>query len=278
MRKAFVFIASFVAVLVAGAALAFMATPGTDADDVAKEEAIEETTTTSMFHEEEKELPAESEEDTAQPKGEEPKDEEPKEEAKDEPAEHNTPPELVILYPEDGARFTEKHLAFEGEVEPGARVFAGDYEADVTEDGHWRIVLILSDGGNLATITAVDDTGNEAHAQVKVYLDFDDEPKDEPKDYEFTANQKYGSCAEDVPYDVWFGTGEPGTTVWVGNDYGSASTVIGEKGGWDLKVFFPEAPCNTQIAVVLETDEGHRKVYEFIRFCDKDGPADDEPK
>lgn len=272
--------ATFAAVLIAGVALAFMSAPGSEVADGAEEEAVKETTTTSVFHEEEKELPQESEYVEEAPKDEKaPYEEEPK--AEEEPEVDDTPPELVILYPEDGAHFTEKTLAFEGEVEPGAQVFAGDYQADVTDDGHWTIVLLLSDGGNLATITAVDEAGNESHAQVKVYLDSaHDEGKEEPKDYVLTANQKYGSCGEDVPYDVWYGTGEPGTTVTIGSEYGSGSTVIGEKGNWDLKVFFPEAPCNKQFAVVLETNDGHHKVYEFIRICEESGgdSTEKEPK
>lgn len=273
MRKAFVFIATFVAVLIAGAAFAFMATPGDEVAEAAEESAIEETTTTSVLHEEEENPPAVVDEK------EEPKEEEEpnKDQEKEEPEKDTTPPELVILYPEDGTHFTETHLAFEGEVEAGSKVFAAGYEADVTDDGHWRIVLILSPGGNLATFTAVDASGNEAQAQVKVYLDKTEEtpkeePKEETKEYEFTAHQKYGSCSEDVPYDVWYGTGDPGTKIWIGSEYGSNSTVIGEKGNWDLKVKFPEAPCNDEIKVVLETDDGHRKVYEFIRLCESDSP------
>ncbi|MCZ6662462.1 MAG: hypothetical protein O6951_06000, partial [Actinobacteria bacterium] len=283
MRKAFVFIATFVAVLIAGAAFAFMATPGDEVAEAAEESAIEETTTTFVLHEEEENPPVVVDE------REEPKEEEEpnKDQEKEEPEKDTTPPELVILYPEDGAHFTETHLTFEGEVEAGSKVFAAGYEADVTDDGHWRIVLILSLGGNLATFTAVDASGNEAQAQVKVYLDKTEEtpkeePKEETKEYEFTAHQKYGSCSEDVPYDVWYGTGDPGTKIWIGSEYGSNSTVIGEKGNWDLKVKFPEAPCNDEIKVVLETDDGHRKVYEFIRLCENEGGGEDhdgeEPK
>ncbi len=275
MRKAFVFIATFVAVLIAGAAFAFMATPGDEVAEGAEETTIKETTT-SVVHEEEEKPPVVVDEKEESKEEEEPN----KEQEKEEPEKDTTPPELVILYPEDGAHFTDTHLAFEGEVEPGSKVFAAGYEADVTDDGHWRIVLILSSGGNLATFTALDETGNEAQASVKVYLDKTEEapkeePNDEPKEYEFAAHQKYGSCNEDVPYDVWYGTGDPGTKIWIGSEYGSNSTVIGENGNWDLKVKFPEAPCNDAIKVVLETDDGHRKVYEFIRLCEKEGGGED---
>lgn len=272
MRKAFVFIATFVAVLIAGAAFAFMAAPDGDAAGSDKEQAVEEPTTTSLFHEEEKEPPAEPEKEPEDPQKEEPRYDGPGEEEKDEPEEDTTPPELVILYPENGAHFTESHLAFEGEAEPGSEVYAGEYKADIDDSGHWRIVLILSPGGNLTTFRAYDDAGNVSEAQVKAYLDLEkEESKEEPRDHDFTAHQKYGSCGEDLPYDKWYGTGEPGTKIWIGSDYGSNSTVIGEDGSWFVKVLFPEAPCNSEFKVVLETDGGHRQVYEFIRWCEGDG-------
>lgn len=281
MKKTLVFVAAFALVLVAGAAVAFMATPG---DDVASEE-IEAPTASS---DEEKDEP---------PAAEEPKEEEsyeedpPKEEHEEDPPKEETgpeepaaeeakedpdtePPHLEILHPEDGQHFDEKKIAFEGKTEPGARVFAGKYEADVDEEGNWRIVLILTnDGGNLAKFVATDAAGNESTAQVQAYYDapVKNEPKDEGKDHEFTAYQKFGSCGEEPPYDIWQGTGEPGTKIWIGSEFGSNTTTIGEKGKWDLKVKFKEAPCNDTFNVVLETDAGHRKVYEFTRICDEGG-------
>lgn len=255
-----------------------MATPGNEFADGAEHEVVKETTT-SVFLGEEPKPPVAHPEVIEEPKNEQPVLKDEPKEGKEVLEEDDTPPELVILYPENGARFAEKRLAFEGEVEPGARVFAGDYEADVTDSGHWRIILILSPGGNLASFTAIDSAGRESEAHVKVYLDTE---KDGPKDHEFTAYQKYGSCAEELPYDIWYGTGEPGTKVWIGSEYGSNSTVIGEQGNWDLKVKFPEAPCNDEIQVVLETDDGYRKVFEFIRICEEKpeggGGHEEEPK
>ena len=264
MRKALVFVVAFTLVLVAGAAFAFMSTPGNEAADE-KPLALEEpTTTSSTFHE--KEAPPTTEE----LKDEEHEEEPPKEEdVKDEVGTKDTdPPDLVILHPENEQHFETSKIAFEGKTEPGARVFAGDYEADVDDEGNWRIVLILNEGGNLARFTASDEAGNKSTAEVKAFYDA---PKDEkPADYEFTAHQKYGSCSEDVPYDKWYGTGTPGQQIWIGSDYGSGTTTVGEDGNWDIKVEFPEASCGDEIAVVLETD-GFRKVYEFIRYCEEEG-------
>ncbi len=290
MKKALVFISAFLLVLVAGVAVAFMTTPSGDAaGDLAIEEPKETSTTT---HEEEKpageepvdekveetkeEKPADDEPPKDEPaqedkppadepaKEEPPKEEPPKEEA------DTVPPGLVITYPENGQRFTEKEIAFEGETEPGSRVFAGEYEADVNDNGAWRIVLVLGDGGNLATFKAIDEAGNKSTASVKVYYDPPDETEkpDEPKSYEFWAEQKFGSCAEDPPYDKWYGMGEPGTKIWITSEYGSGHTVIGEHGEWWLKVFFEGAPCGQAFLVTLTTDAGHEKHYEFVRFCE----------
>jgi hypothetical protein len=284
MRKALVFVAAFALVLVAGAAVAFMATPG---DDVASEsEPVEKTTTTVV----EKESPVTTEKvDKVETENEAPKEvkaastdkEDPpkdEDEMKEEVEEKDTTaPKIEILFPANGQHFEERTLAFEGKVDdPAARVFAGKYEADVDGEGNWRIVLKLThDGANHATFKAVDEAGNESTASVKAYYDApeaEEKPKEEePKSHEFSAHQKYGSCGEDLPYDKWYGTGEPGTEIWIGSEYGSATTEIGKSGEWYLKVKFPESPCNDTFQVVLETNKGHRKVYEFTRICDEEG-------
>jgi hypothetical protein len=264
---------------VAGVAGASMTTPENDSSELT--EGIERPATTSTSI---KEKPSFEEEvkdkhlgDDSPTKIEEPT--QPSEDEKEQAGEEDVdPPDLVVLFPQDGQHFTEKKLAFEGRTEPGARVFAGTYEADVDEKGNWRIVLILTqDGANVAKFKAVDGAGNESTASVKAFYDApkevaNDESKDtEHKDYEFSAQQKYGSCSEAIPYDKWYGTGAPGTKVWIGSEFGSSKTVIGESGEWFLKVEFPQAPCGETFTVVLETDKGHRKVFEFTRFCESKG-------
>ena len=282
MRKALVFISAFALVLVAGVAVAFMTTPGNDAA-ADKPEAIEEPTDTSTtFHEKEEpqqEEPIEEPKDEENHEEEPPKTEEPKEEEHDEEPpkeeEDTDPPDLIITFPENGQHFEESRIAFEGKTEPGARVFAGEYEADVNDDGQWRIILILSPGGNLATFKAIDEAGNKSTASVKAYYDAPEEEKDPPKDFEFWAEQKYGSCGESPAYDKWYGMGEPGTKIEISSDYGSGQTTIGESGEWYLKVIFYEAPCNEAFVVTLTTDGGHEKHYEFIRLCEEDGGGHD---
>lgn len=294
MKKALVFVTAFALVLVAGMAVALMGTPDGDTGEAA---AVEKPTTTEAKEHDESVEAEKSDDPPADEKPEEdPVDYEKEESADDaqvkveesdepEEAKDTDPPDLVILHPEDGQHFETREVVFEGKTEPGARVFAGNYEADVDEVGNWRIVLLLTnDGWNKATLSAKDSSGNQSTASVKAYYEApkeevppkDEEPKEEPKDHEFTASQKFGTCAEEPPYDVWYGTGEPGTKIWIGSEYGEGSTTVGEKGSWDLKVKFFEAPCNETIQVVLETDRGHRKVYEFKRICEEGGGEHDK--
>ena len=91
----------------------------------------------------------------------EPKAEEPAEPVKEEAPADTTPPGIQILHPEEGQVFETKKVVFEGTTEPGARVFAGEYEADVDDAGNWRIVLFLSPGSNQATLRAKDAAGIE---------------------------------------------------------------------------------------------------------------------
>ncbi len=256
-----------------------------------------------------------------------------------------TPPQISILHPTEGQVFEQSKVAYEGTTEPGARVFAGEYEADVDAEGNWRIVLILSSGANTTKFIAKDRAGNTATATVTAILEAP------AKDVTFTAYQKYGattegfekfwgtgtpgtkitvsseygtaatsvgehgewlvklvfqappgtvfaatvrdsaghskvfevkvlnaavkefsvvqkygSCSETPPYDVFYGTGAPGTVVEIGSPYGSGRTVIGDAGGWDMKVVFEGAPVGVTFDVVLETTAGHRKVFQFTRL------------
>ena len=168
----------------------------------------------------------------------------------------------VGTMPEEGME-----VVVEGKAEPRAHVFVGQYDADTDDEGNFRIVLLLThDGANGVTVKAKDAAGNVGSDSIKVYYD----GKEEPKEQEFWAKQKYGSCGENPAYDKWYGEGTPGTEIWIGNEWGSNTTTIGKNGGWDLKVTFPDMPCGTH-AVVLETSEGVRKVYEFTRLCDGEG-------
>ena len=277
MRKATAFIAGFAAVLIAGAAVAQIgSTPALDAAgdqavELTKPELVTEPTVEKSPApiEEDRVAKAETPETKHEPhapveKKQEPPFEAPKvtpEEPREEPKDI-TPPPLAIISPTNGQVFEEKTVRFKGETEPGARVFAGDYEADVDATGHWSIVLILSPGGNLATFKAIDEAGNIAKASVEVVWKTE---KVEEKDWRFTANQQYGSCGEDIPYDVFWGTGKPGGSILVLSDFGSADIRISEKGHWEVKVLFKEAPVGKTFLVKVKDGFGNFQKFEFTR-------------
>jgi hypothetical protein len=185
-----------------------------------------------------------------------------------------TPPELKILHPIDGQVFETKEVVFQGITEPGARVFAGKYEAEVQVDGTWRVVLYLSPGGNKATFTAKDAAGNETTASVTVTLQLPEKEKTDGKepskdttaDWKFSATQVYGSCAESPPYDVFRGTGKAGTAIFVKSEFGGGATTVSEQGKWELKVFFEDAPVGKTFTVKVKDEFGNHKVFEFTRI------------
>ncbi len=288
MRKATAFIAGFAAVLIAGAAVAQIGSA--PAFDVAGEQAVELTepepiktepisqpktepwekvTDKPVEEASQPEEPAQKEEpkeaEESKPAADEKGSEQPADKPTDKPVEEpkdTSPPPIAIISPANGQVFETKTVRFKGETEPGARVFAGEYEADVDDTGHWSIVLVLNPGGNLATFKAVDAAGNVAKASVEVFWRTE---KVEEKDWQFTANQQYGSCGEDIPYDVFWGTGKPGSSILVLSEFGSADTKINEKGHWEVKVLFKEAPVGKTFLVKVKDAFGNFKKFEFTR-------------
>lgn len=218
---------------------------------------------------------------------------EPPAEAKTEPepeqkveAADTEPPEIVVLSPTNDSKHEDAKLVFEGETEPGATVTAGPYPAEVDDDGHWRIELILSPGANSTTFAATDADGNIGYATVKVWLveeesdkkddahdkdDNDDKP--EVVDVKFTANQKYGSKDATKPYDVFWGTATPGSKVTISSPYGSATVEVDEKGHWEKKVYFEAAPVGEPFTVTVTAENGS----ETFSYVVKSAPEKEEP-
>ena len=199
-----------------------------------------------------------------EPEKNEAEDDEAESEEKDHESDHEgaiEPPKFEILWPHDGAVVDDEKIAFEGVTTPGARVFAGPWEADVNDDGGWRIVLYLEPGVNKATLHAESD-GGVTEDSVTITRVVADEPKDEPKDdpkeeptYELVAYQHYGSCEEAEPYDVFWGETAPGATVIIWSEYGSKEVVAGPEGGWETVVYFPEAPYGVEFQVKVKSIE-----------------------
>jgi len=177
------------------------------------------------------------------------------------------PPLLKVLTPTDGEHFEKSVVAFSGVTEPGATVVAsGKFPVAVLSDGSWTVDLVLSTGGNGVVITSEDAAGNVSEVRLNVYLDAE-EPKSTTTtvaEWNFTANQKYGTCSEPVPYDVFSGKAQPGTTVTVSSEYGSGSTTANDEGKWSLQVNFPSAPYNKQFSVTVKDHTGEKKTFTFI--------------
>jgi hypothetical protein len=254
----------------------------TSATQVEKEETPPTTGVKEVEEEWAEDEPAELDQPAREEEGE--TDQPEAEEQEDEVVEDDLiAPDLVILHPVEGQVFERKEVAFEGITEPGARVFAGDYEADVDLEGNWRIVLILSPGGNHATLRAVDQAGNVSEASVSVFYQApaeepkeeeppaDDPPKEEETageeevDWYFEAHQVYGECSETPPFDVFYGHGKPGTRITVVSEYGDGATEVNDHGEWEIKVYFEGAPVGQGILVKVKDEFGNYQAFEFTR-------------
>lgn len=184
------------------------------------------------------------------------------------PVPDTEPPYLEISSPDEGAELEEKTVTFEGVTEPGARVFAGKYEADVDSAGNWHIVLILNEGSNVARFLARDAAGNESQAAVTVHYVVET-PTTTTTDVEkelaeFSAFSQFGSCSETPPYDVYYGKGEPGSVVEITSEYGSASVEVGADGKWEKKVIFESAPADKPFVVGVSDEFGRKAEFEFV--------------
>lgn len=179
------------------------------------------------------------------------------------------PPALVVTSPANGEHLEARSVTFEGTTEPGASVLAsGKFDVDVRDDGVWAIDLVLAPGANGVVFAATDAAGNVTEVRLTVHYDAD-EPKattttTKPASWTFTANQKYGSCEEAVPYDEFYGTGKPGSTISVTSSYGSGSTTVSGDGTYWLRVEFPTAPKGESFTVKVKDEYGNKKTFNFV--------------
>lgn len=175
-----------------------------------------------------------------------------------------TPPPLTITSPENGAFVEKTAVTFKGTTEPGATVFSGQWEASVDDAGNWSIVLIVREGRNTARFTATDPAGNQTSKTIEVFY----EPPPPPKEpAPLVAYAKYGTCELDPPYDIYYGTAEPGALITVTSEYGSGQTEVNAEGNWEVKVFFPDAPYGVGFLVTVKDGLGGVKKFEFTSFA-----------
>jgi hypothetical protein len=178
-----------------------------------------------------------------------------------------TAPMLEITSPRNGAEVHKAEVKVTGVTEPGALVTAGERKAKIADDGSWSIVVGLTKGSNHIEVTARDEAGNQASAEVTVIY-VAAEPTTttttevgEPT--EFVANASFGVCTLTPPYDVYYGKGEPGSTVYVQSEHGSGAVEVNGEGHWEIQVFFPEAPAGQAFVVNVYDSLGREKAFEF---------------
>ncbi|MCL1600003.1 MAG: hypothetical protein M3112_00525 [Actinomycetia bacterium] len=285
-------VAAFVIVLIGGAAMAGIGiqrdagvASGSNYEKEEPEAAVNEdkpnptSTTTTVAKEapKEKEHSEEAKEEAPEKdEAEEVKDEE----AKDE-AEELRDPVFAITHPTDNSRVKSKVVAFGGTYDDGTTVHRGKYAA-AQHEGEWAIELVLSPGLNRVAFKGINRAGEYVVSSVNVYYDAPEkdvakeEPKEESHDKKeetkdesehenvaFKAHQKYGSCGEEVPYDVFYGTAKPGTKISAISEYGSNSTTANDDGGWEMKVIFPDAPSGKTFNVKIKASTGESKTFSF---------------
>jgi len=74
---------------------------------------------------------------------------------------------------------------------------------------------------------------------------------EEPEPVAKTANSTYGTCAEDPPYDIYYGTAPEGTSVSISSPYGSGETTANGSGEWSKQVFFTGATIGEPFTVTV---------------------------
>lgn len=79
----------------------------------------------------------------------------------------------------------------------------------------------------------------------------------------FVAHQTYGSCGEDIPYDVFYGSAEPGAKITASSEFGGNSTTADENGNWEMKVKFPDAPSGKTFNVKIKASTGQSRTFSF---------------
>lgn len=178
-------------------------------------------------------------------------------------------PLLEVISPKDGEHLDTQVVTFSGSTEPGASVVAsGKFSADVDDDGSWSVSLVLASGANGVRFVATDPAGNETEVRLTVHLDVDvpDETTTTVAAWAFTASQKYGSCSEPVPYDVFSGKAKPGTTVTISSPHGGGSTTVNGDGKWNVQIEFPSAPHNEEFTVTVKDHSGAKRTFAFTSF------------
>jgi len=148
-----------------------------------------------------------------------------------------------------------------GTAKPNAVVHVvsehGSKNVTAGADGGWEAKVVFEGAPHGETFKVVVETeGGRAGFTMTVFSADEGE-------HGFSAHQKYGSCGEEVPYDVFWGTAAPGAMNSVHSEFGSGSTAA-EHGEWELEVAFPEAPLGEVFEVQVESSDGGSAEFTFV--------------
>ncbi|MEZ5176316.1 MAG: hypothetical protein R2823_08950 [Acidimicrobiia bacterium] len=186
----------------------------------------------------------------------------------------DTTADIVVDTPADGTHTTDQSVTVAGTAEVGATVVTQDDVAvPVDSSGAWHADIALEMGENLLVFRATDAVGNLGYATVRVFRDPPPTTTTKPPTstttttkpgWEFSAHKTYGSCSENPPYDIYYGTGKPGTEIIVTSEFGGGTVEVDGSGEWSVKVFFPEAPPHAPFTVKVKHFDGSKKTFEFV--------------
>jgi hypothetical protein len=80
----------------------------------------------------------------------------------------------------------------------------------------------------------------------------------------FTAYQWSGECSADPPWDKFWGTASPGSTITVSSAHGRGTVVADDLGHWFVKVYFPTAPLGEYVEITV-SDGTATQSFPFLR-------------
>ncbi|MDX1621685.1 MAG: hypothetical protein R3320_11885 [Nitriliruptorales bacterium] len=194
---------------------------------------------------------------------------EPKEQPKPDPQPEPEPaPEVTFtaVQVHDQVENDPPYSVYEGTAPAGALVKVySDYGSAKTQagkDGAWRVKVWFESapyGTHTWTVTAwLYDTDH------KHQFEFTGTRPEPASEVAFTANQKYGSSDAATPSDVFWGTAQPGTVVWVYSEYGEAEVAANDNGDWEVEVVFTNPPPNKPFPVKVKSlHTGEKVLFEF---------------
>jgi hypothetical protein len=168
-------------------------------------------------------------------------------------------PRIRIASPSDNHVTNRSILAVSGYMEPGVRVFLEGYEVR-TERDTFGGTVVLGEGGNLVTATAVDRAGNANTSSVRVVLD--------TRPPALLVHWPPDGLRTNVPVVAVNGTMEPGADVFVN---GRLLVPSGEPGVFGTSVALPREV--NFVAVDAVDGAGNHNLTVIVVIVDTRPPA-----